>query len=318
MSGAPSVTTYADDFVVFCHSREQAESVRAQLDAWLTPKGLVLNQDKTKIVPVTEGFDFLGFNIRRYQTSSGGKLLIKPSNDAMKAIRRRLATEIRRLRAATPAILIGRLNPIIRGWAAYYRIGVSSAAFHALDNYLWRLLYNWARRRHPNKPKRWIKNRYFGRFNKDRQDTWVFGDRQTGVYLHKFSWTPIVRHVLVKGTASPDDPALTRYWADRRRNRKLPPLAPSLMRSLRAQRGRCPLCGNSLTDADREPQSPSQWEEWFFTLRTTLSHHRVAQTSGQPDEHYRLVHARCARRHPGDTAPAPAVDAGPAPPTGAA
>ena len=80
-----------------------------------------------------------------------------------------------------------------------------------LDSYLWKLLYKWARWRHSNKPKFWIVGRYFGKFNKFRNDHWVFGDRDTGAYLVKFSWTAIERHVPVKGAASPDDPALASY-----------------------------------------------------------------------------------------------------------
>ena len=59
--------------------------------------------------------------------------------------------------------------------------------------------------------------RYFGKFNPARQDKWIFGRRDTGFYLRKFAWTPIVRHRMVAGTASPDDPCLTDYWAQRRR-----------------------------------------------------------------------------------------------------
>ena len=113
--------------------------------------------------------------------------------------------------------VIATLNPIIRGWAAYYRGVVSSRVFSSLDNYMWKLTYKWATWRHPNKPKRWIVGRYFGKFNKFRNDHWVFGDRDSGAYLVKFSWTGIVRHVPVKGAASPDDPALASYWAERRK-----------------------------------------------------------------------------------------------------
>ena len=80
---------------------------------------------------------------------------------------------------------------------------MSSEVFTALDNYVWKLVYKWAKHSHPNKPKHWIVDRYFGRFNKTRQDRWVFGDRDSGAYLHKFSWTKIVRHQLVKSAAIP-------------------------------------------------------------------------------------------------------------------
>lgn len=78
--------------------------------------------------------------------------------------------------------------------AAYYRTAVSSQAFALLDDYVWKLAYKWATRRHRNKSKWWIADRYFGRFHPDRKDRWVLGDRDSGVYLHKFSWTRIIRH----------------------------------------------------------------------------------------------------------------------------
>ena len=147
----------------------------------------------------------MGFTVRR----QSGKLLIKPSKAALRRIRERLRTEMRALRGANAATVLFRLNPIIRGWAAYYRTAVSSEAFSALDRYLWRLTYKWAKHGHPNKSKHWVVNRYFGAFDKARRDRWVFGDRASGAYLTKFAWTGIVRHRMVKGASSPDDAPLT-------------------------------------------------------------------------------------------------------------
>jgi RNA-directed DNA polymerase len=199
--GSPVVVRYADDLVVCCRTRQQAEQVKAQLAGWLAPRGLTFNEDKTQIVHASQGFDFLGFNVRRYRNS---KLLIKPSNKAVKRFRERLATEIRALRGQNAVAAIARLTPITRGWAAYYRTVVSSREFARLDHYLWKLTYKWARRSHKNKSKTWIVDRYFGKFNRYRNDRWVFGDRDSGAYLPKLAWTSIVRHVLVKGRASPD------------------------------------------------------------------------------------------------------------------
>ena len=117
MPGAPVLVRYADDFAVCCRSRQQAEQIKARLAEWLQPRGLAINEDKTRIVHLSEGFDFLGFNIRRY----GAKLLIKPSTAAIRRLRNRLASETRKLRGSNARAVIARLNPIIRGWAAYYR-----------------------------------------------------------------------------------------------------------------------------------------------------------------------------------------------------
>ena len=163
---------------------------------------------------------------------------------------------------------------------------------------MWKLLYKWARWRHSNKPKRWIVGRYFGKFNKFRNDHWVFGDRDTGAYLVKFSWTAIERHVPVKGAASPDDPALAAYWAKRREKIK-PPLDKYSLRLLTAQHGLCPQCGDYLLSADQPPQSPQQWETWWLSITrkaiaaSYLTHH--GQPSMPHDDRTRLVHASCQR-----------------------
>src|SRR6266511_2992853 len=106
---------YADDLLALCHSREQAQQVKVRLAAWLAFWGLVFNEDKTRIVHLDEGCDFLGFNIRRYH----GKLLITPSKTAVKRLRDRLATEMRAVRGHNAQMVLVRLNPIIRGWSAY-------------------------------------------------------------------------------------------------------------------------------------------------------------------------------------------------------
>ncbi|MEX5637977.1 reverse transcriptase domain-containing protein [Parafrankia sp. FMc2] len=85
--GTPAVIVYADDLVALCHSREQADLVQERLTAWLAPKGLRLNPAKTRIVTIEDGFDFLSFNVRRYHTADGPKLLIKPSKESLVTIR---------------------------------------------------------------------------------------------------------------------------------------------------------------------------------------------------------------------------------------
>ena len=301
--GTPVLVRYADDFAVCCHSRQQAEQVKARLAEWLQPRGLTLNEDKTRIVHLAEGLDFLGFTIRRSRT----KLLITPSAAALRRIRQRLASEMRILRGSNAGAVLARLNPIIRGWAAYYRAVVSSQIFNSLDNYMWQLTYKWAKHTHPNKSKTWVVDRYFGRFNKFRNDRWVFGDRSIVnhrgdiAHLIKLAWTGIVRHQMVKGTASPDDPALLDYWAARRRRIK-PPLDSYTVRLLHWQRSRCPLCGEPLLAADQPPNSPSQWETWWQHVvrraiqHDELVHHGSPGRPGNPDGvHTRLIHASCSK-----------------------
>ncbi len=231
----------------------------------------------------------MGFNVRR----QSGKLLIKPSEAAQRRIRERLRAEMRSLRGANARAVIKRLNPIIRGWAAYYRGVVSSEVFSALDAYEWKLAYKWARYTHPNKPGSWVIARYFGQFNKSRHDQWVFGDRESGAYLHKFAWTRIVRHPMVRGAASPDDPALTGYWAKRRS--KAPPLSidTTSLRQFDAQHGRCHICRDWLLPVNDRPQSPREWERWLLAARKTIIT-ITTRADGTPDEtEPRLKHAHC-------------------------
>ncbi len=136
--GCPALTRYADDLVVCCHSRQQAEQVRARLAEWLEPRGLAFNEAKTRIVHLSEGFGFLGFDLRRHPN---GKLLIKPGADAIKRFRKRLAKEFRAFRGASVAAVLAKIVPIVRGWISYYRTVVSSRVFRALTEYLWKLTY---------------------------------------------------------------------------------------------------------------------------------------------------------------------------------
>jgi RNA-directed DNA polymerase len=297
--GSPAVVRYADDLVALCFTRKQAEQVKTRLAAWLAPRGLTFNKDKTRIVHLTQGFDFLGFNVRRYPN---GKTLIKPSKKAVKRIRERLRTEFRVLRGSNATAVLVTIAPIVRGWAAYYRSQASSQTFGTLDNYLWQLTYKWATYTHMNKPKCWVVAKYFGRFNPARNDRWVFGDRDSGAYLHRFSWTNIVRHRMVAGTASPDDPALADYWQARRR-RQPPPLTDTDLRLLKEQDGVCPLCGDLLLHADHQPQNPREWEQWLTATRQAIKRHRIvyrAAHGGPDDGRFRLVHQHCYRRYRAD------------------
>jgi RNA-directed DNA polymerase len=310
--GTPVLVRYADDLVVCCYSEQEAYRVKQRLAEWLKPRGLVFNEDKTRVVHVEAGFDFLGCNVRRYPN---GKLLIKPSRDAVKRLRKRLTDETRRMRGSSARELVSRLNPIIRGWAAYYRGVVAARIFNELDHHVWWLTWRWAVRQHPGKPKKWIKRRYFGKHNRFRDDHWVFGERVGNHtrYLVKFSWTPIVRHQLIQPGASPDDPDLIEYWAKRRQKVK-PPLDDYNLALLAKQGGRCPLCGENLLTADQPPQSPDQWERWWLGVvrRAIAADYLTHERQGTPDrKRTRMVHTSCyrslrarQRRRPATSSPA--------------
>ena len=278
----------ATHLVVHCHTRQDALEIKAKLAEWLASRGLAFNEDKTRVVTLDEGFDFLGFNVRRYH----GKTLIKPSTAAVRRIRERLRTEPRSLRGSNAQAVIKRLNPIIRGWANYYRTQVSSKTFNALDAYLWRLTWKWATYSHPNKPKPWVFAGYYSKFNTSRQDRWVFGDRTSGAYMHKFSWTRILRHWTVRHGASPDDPTLAGYWAWRWRKAPLP-INKTTQELTNSQDGRCAICGGTVLPVENQPQTPREWERWLATRTAIIT---TAKRPGSSEAAVpRLIHAECQR-----------------------
>jgi RNA-directed DNA polymerase len=286
--GPRAVVRYADDFVVFCESKEDAEAVIDLLKAWLAMRGLALSEDKTRIVHLTDGFDFLGFNVRRYpvaNTTTGFKLLITPSKESRQRIRDKLRAEWHRTQGANIQAVLSALNPIVRGWANYFRAAVASQTFASLDHWMLRREFQHIQRTHPTKPTYWTSARYFGRLNRKRRDNWVFGDKHTGGYLLKFAWFPIERHVLVQGTASPDDPARRDYWA-KRTAAKTEDLPPIKQRLARAQNHLCPLCGESIHNGEELHE-----------------HHIKPRASGGSDGHDNLilVHLYCHQKVHGAT-----------------
>jgi RNA-directed DNA polymerase len=140
ITGSRALVRYADDWVVFCESREDAEAARRDLRGWLAQRGLRLSEEKTRIVHLSEGFDFLGFNVRHYpapKTSrSGWKLLIKPSKEAVRKLKERLRREWLALIGQNIVAVLKKLNPILRGWANYFRIGVSAQTFRSIDYWM--------------------------------------------------------------------------------------------------------------------------------------------------------------------------------------
>ncbi|MFE3152359.1 group II intron reverse transcriptase/maturase [Streptomyces sp. NPDC059218] len=295
--GTPVLVRYADDFVVLCHSEAEVHQVRDRLEKWLRPRGLHFNEEKTQVVHLERGFDFLGFTVRRMDR----KLIIKPSKAACKRLRARLRAEVKSLRGTNVEALLRRLVPIVRGWAAYYRGVASSMTFTSLDHYMWRLTWKWASRRHHNKPGYWVMEGYFGQFHPSRRDRWVFGGLDSGAFLPKFAWTGIVRHSLVKGRASPDDPALSEHWHKRRRRKAPPPMDKTSLALAVRQSGLCPLCKQVLiVGAEYEPDSPREWINWFAASKKMLhKHHFTYRRDGGTDErnNLRLVHSECHRQH---------------------
>lgn len=295
---SPRTIRYADDFVVFCTTEEEAWSVKKRLAEWLEPRGLSFNEDKTTVVNLDEGFDFLGFNVRKYS----GKTLIKPSKDAIRRVIGKLRDTARTMGQSPTEEVVRRLNPLIKGWSTYYRGAVSSEIFASLDTYMFQRMWRWAVRRHPRKSRQWVMEKYWGQFlYPARKDRWIFGDKVTRTYLCKFAWTNIVRHTPVKGKASKDDPSLDEYWATRILKRVYPQVDGANVYLAARQKGLCPFCGKDLIDgAGYEPDSVREWADWFqANYRTLHKHHLVYRNRGGSDSRNNLVliHAECHQQH---------------------
>lgn len=293
---------YADDLVVFCKSQEDALRAVDDLSCWMETKGLALSKTKTKIVHLTEGFNFLGFNIRWYRdknTKTGRKVLIKPSKESLQDVRNNIRQVWLDNKSHSVSYLISKLNPIIRGVANYYRTVVSSHIFSKLDSWMFVREKRYAKRMHPKKSQKWRKQRYWGRLNLDRNDHWVFGDKQTRQHLLKFSWFNIKRHTIVKADASPDDPNLKEYWEERRK-KKVSSLIPSYQKIAKKQGYKCPVCGESLFNDEplqrhhKNPRSKGGNDSYAnLELVHYYCHQQVHSTRCEPDEENDVLEPNC-------------------------
>lgn len=185
---------YADDFVVTSDSEEIALEIKTLIIEFLKPRGLILSEEKTKISHINVGFDFLGWNFRKYN----GKLLIKPSKKSIATIVFKISNIIKLAKAWAQKNLIDELNPVITGWANYHRSVVSSAVFNKLDNIVFNMLYLWAKRRHHNKSRHWIADKYWHSIG---TRNWVFVDGEK--VLKSFSDVKIIRHPVLKLDKNP-------------------------------------------------------------------------------------------------------------------
>lgn len=206
---------YADDFVITAKLKKDLLLFKPTIVNWLKQRGLMLNSKKTRIVSIHDGFDFLGFNVRQYH----GKCLVKPQKEKVLNFLREIRQWLKDHRQARAEDVIRFLNPVLRGWANYYRYCSSKDTFAYVDSELWKALWRWALRRHPNKGQHWVKDRYFGsshgrewRFRAVCLNT--YGDK-VEMAVTNITTIPIKRHMKVKGAASPDDPSLADYWAAR-------------------------------------------------------------------------------------------------------
>ena len=270
---------YADDFIVTAQTREDIEAIIPVIKEWLKERGLTLSQEKTHITHVGKGFNFLGFHIRQFK----GKTFTFPQKEKVLAKLREIRAWLKKNKHVTPETVIGYLNPIIRGFGNFYRIGASKAVLDYIDSQIWKALWRWALRRHSTqdnkKGKGWVKKKYFIRHKKR---DWIFfaktQDRRGKpklIHIFRASSIPIERHVKVKGTSSPDDPALRKYWHDRQTKygKSYWPEGSILRKVAQRQKWSCPVCGERL-----------------FNGEELHTHHIIRVKDGGTDEIENLVH----------------------------
>ncbi|NER95493.1 MAG: group II intron reverse transcriptase/maturase [Symploca sp. SIO1B1] len=240
------VIRYADDFVVLGNSQEDIYTAKRLANNWLDLYDLRIKESKTQVVHTSDGFDFLGFNIRQYKVGRyksgkntkgrnlGFKTLVKPSKKAVQKHYDHLKDVITKHKKAPQGALISRINPIIRGWSNYYSSVVSKEIYSKLDHLLWVAL------------RAWIKSRTGKAFYKDLKKyfgtkggfKWTF-QTPLGISMNRHAKTKIIRHIKVKGTKSPYDGDLS-YWSQR--GMKLPGIKTRVKNLLQHQKGICPVC----------------------------------------------------------------------------
>lgn len=274
---------YADDFLAFAPSKEALEGhVTPAVEAFLAARGLSLSREKTRIVPVDAGFAFLGFEVREFRD---GKLIIRPEKAKVLAHLRRIKAYLDANKQAPAGVVVRDLAPVIRGWSGYYRHACSAHSFQYADNRVWLMLWQWAKRRHPSKGRRWVAARYF---QPTRTRAWNFVSAAVpgAARLPRHSEAKITRHKKVKGTTSPMDPDARPYWAGRRRERpEARTYSKRRQELLKAQGYACASC--------EVPFDPDE------DIDMMDEHHAAPRHRGGGDEigNLRLLHRWCHHKH---------------------
>lgn len=245
---------YADDFIITGKTAELLEEeVIPIVEAFLKERGLKLSRTKTKIRNIKTGFDFLGFNVRKYRNGNKNTLKITPSLKNRKRFKQEIKVMLKQMRTATQSEVVARLQPIVKGWGNYYRHVASRKVFASLDHWLWWKLWSWAKRRHPNKSRKWIKVKYFHYYDRCK---WTFGywkkeqdDKKLFRYIPRLRNTKIKARMAMRGNANPYDPADEEYFEARIASQMQEKLTDMVKKLLKQQDGRCQLCRQMLDES---------------------------------------------------------------------
>ena len=246
-----NMVRYADDFIITSNSKEWLEQVvKPAVVEFLAARGLTLSPEKTKITHIKEGFDFLGWNIRKYN----GKLLMKPSKANVQAHLGKIREIIQGNKTAKQVNLIRLLNPVLQGWANYHSHVVAKETFGKIDRMVWFMLWRWAAKRHPKKGWRWVKRKYYRLIATRQRQLFAATEKQKDgtdkkLVLIQESDTPIRRHVKIKANANPHDPEWEPYfetrWCQKMRNSSRG--MAKFYRVWQRQDGICPVCQEQIT-----------------------------------------------------------------------
>ena len=209
-------------FVVAGRTRETLENqALPAIRAFLMKRGLLLLAEKTRIVNIREGFEFLGQHLRKYDN---GKLITKPASGSLRKIQDAVTEILKSHDAGSVYSMIRRLNQILRGYCNYHRSSCASRMCGRLDSWMYGAIRQWLHGRHPNKGRRWMLRKYYRSRNGYR---WIFHAKRTNengrtaiLDLQQASMISIIRHVKIRSEANPYDPAWTDYFADRKRNKR--------------------------------------------------------------------------------------------------
>ena len=248
--GSVGIVRYADDFVILCYTKEQAESMYGKLTEYLSKRQISLSTEKTKVTHIEDGFDFLGFNLRQYRkTGNKTPLLVKPSKSSIKKATATIKEVFAGKRGRPVVELLTELNPVIRGTGHYWNKVVSSKVFKGIDNYIWKKTVKYLRQLHPHKKWGWIVKRYFKPdHNGISRDKWILTNPKCNRdQITKMAWLPIERHAMIKHDNSPDNPQLKQYFEQRDEKEFNAKNVLHRQKIAKSQKYKCRICRQSLT-----------------------------------------------------------------------
>jgi RNA-directed DNA polymerase len=199
---------YADDFVVLLTgTRDHVEDVRSEVAAVLAPVGLRLSEEKTVITHIDQGFDFLGFHIQRKlkQGTQRRTLYTYPSKSALASVKAKVRVLTQGNTNQTLANLLQRLNPVLRGWANYFRHGVSARTFDYLNSWSWWRVVNWLRHKHRRANWKWLRRHYLPGWRPTDGGITMFNPTTIPITRYRYRGTGIPTpwaHLIDEGPAS--------------------------------------------------------------------------------------------------------------------